>query len=135
MMLKTAICSCPIKFTKCVLLLEARALNYSVDHYHAAASEYQLIPPRHRYCFLISCIWLECGLKSLWERVKFQLQLSDKASQSRQLTDLQQVRVDSFILHLSVCRNWPQKDHYPPTPESGSSAQVCSGLRSLPHTT
>lgn len=37
-MTKTAICFCPIKFTECVLLLEAAALNYSVDYDHYSAT-------------------------------------------------------------------------------------------------
>lgn len=78
MMLKTAICSCPIKFAKCVLLLEAKALNYCVDYYHPAASVYQVTPHRYTYCLIISCGWLESGIKSLRERVKLQLQLSGK---------------------------------------------------------
>lgn len=67
MMVKTAICSCPIKFAKCVLLLEAKALNYSVDYYHPAASVYQVTPRQYTYCLIISCGWLESGLKSLRE--------------------------------------------------------------------
>lgn len=31
-------CYCPIKFLECVLLLEAAALNYSVDYYHDSAT-------------------------------------------------------------------------------------------------
>lgn len=33
-----ALCCGPIKFTECVLLLEAAALNYSADYYHNAAT-------------------------------------------------------------------------------------------------
>lgn len=42
---KTAICSCPIKLTECVLLLEATALNYSVDYYQNSAAA--VILPTH----------------------------------------------------------------------------------------
>lgn len=84
MMLETAICSCPIKFAKCVLLLEAKTLNYSVDYYHPAASVYQVTPHRYTYCLIISCVWLESGMKSLRERVKLQLPLSEKADREAQ---------------------------------------------------
>lgn len=41
-MRKTAICS--IRFTECVLLLEAAALNYTVDYYHNCAAGV-IVPP------------------------------------------------------------------------------------------
>lgn len=57
MMVKTAICSCPIKFAKCVLLLEAKALNYSVDYYHPAASVYPLIHILFNYIMRLAGKW------------------------------------------------------------------------------
>lgn len=53
--LKAAICSCPIKFTECVLLLAATPLNYSVDYYHNSAAA--VIVPTHftRIQILFSC--------------------------------------------------------------------------------
>lgn len=67
---KSAICSCPIKFTGCVLLLKATALNYSVDYYHNS-----VIGPTRFF-----------QIETLFPHVEQLAGMWDKKPQSRELT-------------------------------------------------
>ncbi len=76
-MQKTAICYRRIKFIECVLLLEAAALNYSVDYYHNSATEV-VVPTRlSQTQTLFSSVMQLAGLADMEYciRVKLALQL------------------------------------------------------------
>ena len=174
-MRKTAICS--IRFAECALLLEAAALNYTVDYYHNCATGV-IVPrssPSHTQIvfFCNAACWSE-DKKLLYLRVKLTLQLykdtqaihirigacwtqSEFAGRSSLLIDcflsLERQRERKREKQMERRRGgggrmWERererekrnlmkcKDYAPDsTVGSGSSSQVCSLLRRLPHTT